>query len=395
MSSILSREKSSIIRTFYSVILIELIIGGSGRIFEFGPITLRMIFFIIAIGISLLYKTDHKLINHKILFIQVFFLLLITLASFIGIINSADFSLILTDIKPLLFFFLISFFYIVINDHNDLDHTISLIKKCSIFLSISYLVVIFLLSTKLIDFLSFYYLADSGDIMFRTPPFFFYKGFLYLGIGVIFFFTTPGNKNKSISLFIFIVMCFTLTRGFILMTSIVLIFYIYIISRNITIKVISTFIVIFLFIFLFPVLNELIGDKAESDNFRIHQIKEVFEEITILSSIFGHGFGIGVPIRPVHMEIAYLEIFHKQGIIGLLFWSVLIVDIILMYIRIKKTELKRKILPFILSCVFIYLQSITNPFLNNPIGLTIIIITYVILIKNDRLVEIKPISIIQ
>ena len=68
---------------------------------------------------------------------------------------------------------------------------------------------------------------------------------------------------------------------------------------------------------------QLLGDKNWSDIIRRRQIQQVFERISIPSFLIGHGFGIGVPVRKIHMEIAYLEIFHKQGLIGLVFWLIL------------------------------------------------------------------------
>ena len=60
--------------------------------------------------------------------------------------------------------------------------------------------------------------------------------------------------------------------------------------------------------------EKLLGDRSQSDAGRIAQIKEVISMTSVLSSFIGNGFGIGIPSRPVHMEISYLEIFHKQGI---------------------------------------------------------------------------------
>jgi hypothetical protein len=52
-----------------------------------------------------------------------------------------------------------------------------------------------------------------------------------------------------------------------------------------------------------------------------------------------------------------------------------------MFFNIKDKRIKNQAYPFVLSVVFVILQSTTNPFMNNPIGLTMILITIVVLSK--------------
>jgi hypothetical protein len=54
---------------------------------------------------------------------------------------------------------------------------------------------------------------------------------------------------------------------------------------------------------------------------------------------------------------------------------------VLLYFRIKDIDYKKTSLPFLLSVVFIFFQSLTNPFVNNPIGLSMLLITIVIFSK--------------
>jgi O-antigen ligase len=79
------------------------------------------------------------------------------------------------------------------------------------------------------------------------------------------------------------------------------------------------------------------------------------------------------------MEIVYLEVFHKQGIVGLSFWGLVILLNWLLYRRAVKNNNFQRAAPFLLSVVLVYLQSLTNPYLNNPIGLTMISVSLVCL----------------
>ena len=371
----------SVLRVLFYIILIELVIGGSGRIFEIGPITLRMVLFGVCVVFSLFYSIKYKSINLEIINIQIVFLFLLTLGTLIGLLNEANFGLLFEDIKPLLFFFLLNFFYISINSISDIKTTIKIIKYSALFLAISYIIVVILLTFNIIDFMSFYQMADSGDFLFRTTNMFFYKGFLYLGVGLLFYLIEPNSKNKLISLFFFITLCLTLTRGFIIMSLSVALLYILFINNNIWSKISLSTIILVSVIYAIPIIVELMGDRDESNNIRFIQIEQVINDITGISIFIGHGFGIGVPIRPMHMEISYLEIFHKQGILGIIFWIGLLSVMIIRYARMKNKYNKHLALPFLLSCIFIYLQSFTNPFMNNPIGLTMILISYVIIYK--------------
>jgi hypothetical protein len=51
----------------------------------------------------------------------------------------------------------------------------------------------------------------------------------------------------------------------------------------------------------------------------------------------------------------------------------------------------RKIaLPFFLSCLFVYIETLTNPFLNNPIGMSMVLISlavFNVLRKKNRRVS--------
>ena len=191
--------------------------------------------------------------------------------------------------------------------------------------------------------------------------------------------TIRSLKDKVITALIYLSIVLTLSRGLILMTSIVYIFYILFISKKKWLKFFLFLFGIIAFIYLLPVYLEAIGDKSASDQVRIDTFDQVIDRINIFTIFIGQGFGNGVPIRPERMEISYLEIFHKQGILGLSFWVILLFLNFYLCHKIKK---HREIaLAFVLSVCFVYLQSFTNPFVNNPIGISIITLSIVCMYK--------------
>lgn len=126
----------------------------------------------------------------------------------------------------------------------------------------------------------------------------------------------------------------------------------------------------------------LFGNKSYSDEGRFRQLKEVAGQTNLSSIFIGHGFGNGIPSRPIHMEISYLEIFHKQGLLGLLFWTYLLW---LLYQKYRKATPGGMRDAFFFGSLFIYLQSLTNQYINNPIGLSLVLLSLVCLdqLKNE------------
>lgn len=378
-------KKSPVISFLFAIIIIEIVVGGSGRLIDIGPVSLKMILFIL--GMLAFILSIKKLGKNIISTLQLFLTICLLLGISIGLLNGAELSLLFEDVKPLIFFYLISYFYISIQDVQDFLKLINYIKYGALAMSIIHLFVVILLYLHIMDFSRFYEQQSEGsEIMFRNEVLFFYKGFLYLCIG--FFFLLLSNKkiDRLLSILPFISICLTLTRGFIFSTLLVLFFYMLFINKQIKIKIIAVLTATAAIIYALPILMDARSDNSsESDLIRKIIFDEVLNDINPFSFLFGHGFGHGVPIRPVHMEISFLEIFHKQGIFGLLFYLAIIVIVIVYYKNIKNENFKRMSLPFLLSVIFVYLQSLTNPYVNNPIGISIICITLVFLYRTNTL----------
>lgn len=373
-------KQKVILKILLTILLLEIVIGGGGRFIEIAGLSLKMIFFAITIVVSFLLV--QKIRNNILLKLLFFLLLLLSIATCIGITTGAKTTLIFSDLSPLLFFFIIPFFSLVINDYNDIIYVVKIIKLGTSILAFLYLLLLILLYREIIDFTQFYAWGNArGEIFFRPGSYmFFYKGFLYLCIGFFFHMITIRSlKDKVITALIYLSIVLTLSRGLILMTSIVYIFYILFISKKKWLKFFLFLFGIIAFIYLLPVYLEAIGDKSASDQVRIDTFDQVIDRINIFTIFIGQGFGNGVPIRPERMELSYLEIFHKQGILGLSFWVILLFLNFYLCHKIKK---HREIaLAFLLSVCFVYLQSFTNPFVNNPIGISIITLSIVCMYK--------------
>lgn len=355
---------------------------------EFGTVSLKMILFVIAMTISFFSLRN---INGKDVFrLQSIFLLVLAIGFVNGAFSEADPNLIFEDIKPLLFLFMVNFFAININSINDIKKVSSVIKFSSLIMAIAYLLIVVGLNFGFIDFSKFYEeQSETSEIFFRGENFFFYKGFLYLGIGFLFYLLERGFRNQVCAFIVFVSLCLTLTRGFIIAAFLLYLYYIFFVTKSFFLRYLAVGLSIAGLFYFVPILIESLGDKSASDLIRIITVDQVLDKINFYSLFFGHGFGVGVVIRPVHMEISFLEIFHKQGLVGLFFWFGFLFFLFNKFRKIKSVKLKQLGLPFLLSVFFVYIQSFTNPFVNNPIGISILIISFIVIIRLENLDKFK------
>lgn len=213
--------------------------------------------------------------------------------------------------------------------------------------------------------------------MARGESGFLYKGFLYLCLALFFFENEKNTLWKRLKqLFTLTAIYFTFVRGFFL--ALILTVFIHELFFKKIVKSIIIVVVAVCLIFTFgQYYEEASFDRSKSDLIRQQQFEQVLSAVTPVSFVIGHGFGEGVAVRDNHMEVTYLEIFHKSGILGLIFWISFLVYLILLYVNCSRAGLEKEARPFILSTFFIYIQSATNPFLFNTIGLNMLMIAIV------------------
>ncbi|ELR71222.1 hypothetical protein C900_03026 [Fulvivirga imtechensis AK7] len=384
------------------IIVLELILGGGGRFTALGPISLRMILFASALAYTCYSIWMEKKFVLPYLRLVLIFLLVILLAMSIGFFSTADPRLIFEDIKPLSFFLILPFFGLTITDKSILLKISRLVIYGALGMSIIYILLLVLINTGVIPFKAFYNLtAPTEEFFYRGELAFFYKGFLFLCIGLIaIYFTKPKYAGIMASVIILAIIL-TFTRGFIFALLLAAFCYFIVQPDAVYIKISKLAIILLLALVIGLKGNDLyaevsksihkseiktnftkefqpeklLGNRDFSNNERKKQFRQVLERTTLTSLFFGHGFGIGVPVRPIHMEISYLEIFHKQGLIGLLFWA------FIFYLLTKKYFYSRKRTSlahaFYFGSLFIFFQSLTNQYFNNPIGMSFILISLV------------------
>ncbi len=428
MNTILNTERTKRIESyFFTFLLYELFLGGSGRVFSFGSITLRMILFSIALlwfSIRIFQNPNKKFVIRMVLF----FGITVSAGALVGILNHAPKGLIFTDIKQLLFFLSIISFSFFLNTKEQVNKCIKILKNATLILSLAYLICYSFIKLNILKMEPFYNTLSvewlHDEFMFRgTGGNFFYKGFFYLGIGIFFYlFSKPTIKNGFIVLIIYVALFLTLLRWLLAITLVIFactIFFNWAIhkfkisflkSKQMVFHLVILGVMILIPITFKNFYSTTLGNKQESVDIRKQQFDQVSAQIfntkkstkipkinknqevvnttKKFNFILGKGFGIGVPIRPVHMELTYLEIFFKQGILGLSFWFFIFFYCIYNFKRAWDNHVDlNTILPWITGVLVIYFQSITNPLLVNSIGMSFVILAMLFLRDQTKITQ--------
>lgn len=383
-------------KILFIILISELIVGGGGRLLAFGPISLRMILFSLAMVVTGVELLHGKRVPSELSRFVFLFLASLGVATLIGILSGAPLANLIEDVKPLLYILILPFFYFALSDLPDVSVIRMLIIAGAVIMSMAFLLILSAIHSGLVPFLEFYdRVIGTKEFFFRGETTFFYKGFIYLCLAIVFAYFSDIRFRTIIIALLGFVIVLTFTRGFLLALAMTWLLYSLLERKyvNLTAGISALVLIVFLakpmIYHLSTVVHtlkgydervvpktQLLGNRDESDSGRLEQIREVLAHVTPASVVVGHGFGNGIPSRPVHMEISYAEIFHKQGLIGLSIWAYLFLLIFRKFTQCKQEPDAKA---YFYSVSLLFFQSITNQFINNPIGLSFALLSLVLL----------------
>ena len=175
----------------YTLTSFELFIGGGGRLFTVGPLTLRMILFAILIGAwfytSIQAKREWMQGQKLALVLVAMYCLAHFPALFTGTVNGYDMKEMFADLQQSLYWFAAPFFAMVLSQPAMVEKTARIVQVAGGLLAVLYLGAVAALSFGLVNFFDIYaQMSETNEFFFRNESLFFYKGFLYLGIAMIF-----------------------------------------------------------------------------------------------------------------------------------------------------------------------------------------------------------------
>lgn len=411
-------------RLLFWLVLTELILGGGGRLVSFGPVSIRMILFAL-VQLTLIANVVRGKWSWKVpywQFILVFFGIT-GISAWMGWQNNAVPSAIFRDVKPLLYWINLAFFGYVIRDLSLLPGIRFVVKWSTFTLAAAYLLLLVFWQTNMIDGEALYLLlSQTEEFSFRGSLGFMYKGFVFLPIGIFFWFQEAGFRKYIVIFLLYLAILLTYTRGFWALCFALQLMYTLFYNRM---NILSWLALLFMVVSMYSTgvyvasmseayfAGQEVGERAQnqekmqqplskiekeiSSSFkqgfehreasmvdRFIQIREVIDATTIKSALVGHGLGIGTANRPVHMEISYLEIFHKQGLLGLSLWLVLFLAIARRYYlaihkKIRSIDYRDDSFVLFTGCIFMFGISFLNPFINAPMGLGWLALSLVLL----------------
>ena len=373
------------IRYFCYVMLFELFLLGSGQDLPLaGGLTLRWLNFFIGVGASVYMFVRSDDFPKSILAFILVYTAQLLIGWMLAFVFDSEMAYLMVDFKPLLYFYIVLFFYYMMTSELMIKRVVDILLLCVKIMTVLYL--IYMTLTDVLGLFSmtgenYHSVDDSGSFMFRgVGSSLFYKGFVYLPIGALGFFWRKQYVWMALSI---LAIYFTYTRGlYVLLAFGLLAFYLKTHEVNIF-KIVGLMLVVLLLYEVAEVLeifqfdDTYLENREESDSVRLITIDQVFDRITWWSLLVGHGFGQGVPERPAHMEISYLDIFHHQGLFGLAFWVALFIAI-LKYGNSVVGKFKEEAAFFMTAAMMIFLQSCFNPYINNSIGMSITLLAFVI-----------------
>lgn len=420
------------VRLLAYLIIIEVILGGAGRYFVIGNLSIRMILYGITFFLLLIcilfdnknIKNSMKSMDINIKLIIIFLIWVIFSALNGFYFSKNNVSQIAMDLTGFASFALIILFAYIFNNKRDIDLTAKIIsvsvviQACAIVL-IHYSLGFGILEVNSLDLLfQRLYLGNIGLIQPNTIRIFL-KSALFLQIGFLFLLGMVIReipRKKKILLYIALVivtyaLILTFTRGFWIATFVTT--FIYIILKKPK-KFIKPFIIVLCGIIFMLGISILSYKNANiiysiasragiisiKQNVATNKIETVNkEDVQDLSldyrqklkqamfkkikekPILGSGFGIllkEIKQETSHCEYTFYDIWMEMGLIGLFIYVSMFIILFIKWRKIRKRKIGSNELNFadeyFIGLLGVIIASSLNPFLNNPIGITFLII---------------------
>ena len=364
------------------IVVIEVSLGGGGRLFDPGLVTPRFVLFGLGLTFSVAILLCREKIPREFVFLTVAFIALCVISAIISILKNMPVPAALYDLKPLAYFLLLPFFAITIKSVNDVMLIARIWKLSALTLAFLYLMVMaiwkldLVTTAQIVEWLNPAY-DPRLEFYFRGETTFFFKALLYVGVGV-FFFVDEKKWARNLALIVLLLaIALTMTRGMLLSVFMVLsawtIFYSKNRFKNMTLAAGLLFVGVIGVIWI----NETLPSVTLSNEIRINDL-EWMKDVSLdwQSVLFGQGFGAPILGRDA-IEITYANVFYKQGMVGIIFWLLPPFYLVWLMHGIHHSGLRALALPYLMSAALVYVVSLTNPFLTNPIGMSVVMIAMV------------------
>jgi len=365
------------------IFVLEASLGGGGRLIETGPVSPRMVLFGLALAYSAAILFRGAKLPREFVWLTGLFVTLSSISALRSVSGGQSSVAAFEDFKPLAYFLILPFFAITIRTVNDVMLVGRLLKLSALILALSYLAILavwkagFFTAEQMIGWFNPTH-DPRLEFYFRGYSTFYFKAIFYVGIGVFFFVTEQSAMRRALCLLPILAAGLTMTRGIWLSIFLLLAAWSFFYSTS-RLKGTLSASLLFTVGIVGVLLMTVIAPTAEiSDSARARDVAALLDrnsdwDVTML----GHGFGATV-LGKRAIEITYVNILFKQGIAGLLFWALPIAYGSWQMLTMQRSG-RVLAMPWFIAMAFAYLVSVTNPFLTNPIGMSVVLIAIVAL----------------
>ncbi len=368
-------------KMLFTISMLELFIGGGGRLLEVGgPVTVRMLLFAACLCVGFI-GSKHRQPKGSGVFLALslvgVYLIVHVLAFLIGALKGNDLGIMIVEMQQSLYWLAAPFLALVLRSRDMVFWAAMLIRVSGVLLAVAYIGVVVALALGAIHFYALYaMLSATQEFAFRTESFFFYKGFLYLGISATFFLAVPKRFSAVWAMITIVALVMTLPvawccRNF----RVLLMLIVQRRWRHLGVAVaVAGCITFFLWSYM-PSQKETIAVNRDiSNNARIEDFVYIINKISASSLLLGQGFGTLINGR-VNIENTFLWALWRIGIAGFFFWLLPLVLCLNYFAKISRHSPQfRLACAYFFSTVLVYVQTMTNPYLNNPIGLSFVLV---------------------
>lgn len=354
--------------------LFEMVSGGGGRIYEIGPTTLRIIILFSGLLFWIFGFIRGKRQNGQFLAIFICFIFFVALAPGFIVSQARGISqdLVIKDIEPQLFWLSAPFIAMAFDKNYVAEKSARIMMYGGLAVSSVILAITFFIYVGAIDFFRFYQWGDeTGEIFFRSNYLFFAKSHFYSAISLVFVGILRPRWWKIMFAIILLSIILSLTRGIIIAAALTIALSYLDMRKYISVFIFFMIVIVFTSFNADTIIDFFIGDQTRQSSVEIRYIDTQYflQHLDRRTLLFGEGLGALLNGRS-NVENSYMWAIWKMGILGFLFYlSPLIIGFYYFKIGKKNGGVNRSASAFFYGIVMMQVLSISNPFVNNSIGI--------------------------
>jgi hypothetical protein len=385
-------------------VVVELALGGNGYLFKAGPFRFRELLFILCMVWTVAAMLCRTEVRPPVQIWGLFGLFVATtaLGIVLGFLNdnfSAGLALnvgseiivdpspravIVAELKPLAYFPMLFFFVAAIRSRSEVTIVVTTLVLAGAFLATAYLLTIASAHVGLVSYATIHdHLKISDEFIFRLQyadaPFvgFLYKGMYYVCVSALLLMFDPFKPTKAFAVVTVLAVALTMTRSLTVALGACIAIGLAWGPWSLRQKLASQLLLLIVVAFVAFQAESRIAQmpstasasklSRETDRMRQSDVAFVWAHTNIPTLAIGQGLGAKIGKR-TKIELTYVEVVYKQGILGLMVWFLLFAYSCWLYSRVPAIQ-KNLGRALLLCSIFFFISTTTNTVLTGSIGM--------------------------